>query len=594
MDLLIFLVQRHGQLVSREDIVEKLWGKEVFVDVDSGVKATVRKIRSALKDDPTNPTYLETVVGKGYRFIGEVELVGTTLQPAGSLNQSGKSQPGAKDHAWTVQRLLQVLAGVTILLAAATWSWFRWSRRADSPPAQIRSIAVLPLANLSGDASQDYFADGMTDELITDLAQIRSLRVISRTSVMRYKGSNKSLPQIARELGVDGIVEGAVDREGDRVRITAQLIRAADDRHLWAQSFDRDLRNLLALQGDVARSIAERVQARVNGAEKANPVNPEAHELYLKGRYFWFKRTEASIDRALDYFTQSVAKDPSFAAAYSGLADCYLSLGSSFAVGSVAPRQVQPKALAAVIKALQLDDSLAEAHSSLALIKLNYEWDWPAAEREFQRSIDLNPEWANEHHWYAHELLSAGRVDDAERESRRALELDPTNPVMSAHLGWHYYFARQYQKSLQQLQTTIELDPNFGQAYWYRAWDLEQQGNYPDALREMLRAQSLLHGNHVIEGDIGHLYAVSGDRPKAELILRDLQQLSSHTYVNPFEIALIYAGLGQKQQAFEWLERAYRDRSDMLVYLRVDPRLDPLRSDKRFAFLLSRVGIPKQ
>jgi len=321
-------------------------------------------------------------------------------------------------------------------------------------------------------------------------------------------------------------------------------------------------------------------------------VDPEVYELYLKGRYFWVMRTEEATQKAIELFQQAIDKDPTYAAAYSGLADCYSSFGMTFDVGGLAPRESEPKALAAATKAVALDDSSAEAHNSVAFIKLNFDWDWVQSEREFKRSIELNPGWANEHHWYAHHLMSSGRISEAETESLRALELDPLNAIMNTHLGWHYYFARQYDKSLEQLRKTIELVPNYGLAFWYSGWAYEQKGLYSDALRDLQRAKELLKTNVSVDADIGHLYAVSGNRAGAERVLRDLKELSTKKYVNAFEIALIYVGLGDKDNAFEWLDKAYQQRSDMLVYLNVDPRLDVIRHEPRFIGLVKKVAPP--
>jgi TolB-like protein len=464
-------------------------------------------------------------------------------------------------------------------------------------PAGISSLAVLPLENLSRDPEQEYFADGVTDALITDLAKIGALRVVSRTSVMRYKRTQKSLSEIARELDVDAIVEGAINRVGDRVRITAQLVRAANDRHLWAETYERDMQDVLLLQDEVARSIAEQIQVKVTPAEHerlthARKIDPEVYELYLKGRYFWGMRTEASIQKAIDIFQQAITKDPMYGAAYSGLADCYSSLGFSFDVGSISPREIQPKALAAARKAADLDDSSAEAHSSLAFIKLNYDWDWTQSEQEFRKGIELNPGWANGHHWYAHHLLSSGRTREAETESLRALELDPLSAIMNAHLGWHFYFVHDYGKSLEALRKTLDLVPNYGLAFWYTGWDYEQMGMYAEALHNLERAKELLAGNVNVDADIGHVYAVSGNKAGAERVIANLKKLSTEKYVNPFEIALIYVGLGDKDNAFEWLDKAYQQRSDMLVYLNVDPRLDVIRHEPRFIGLVKKVAPP--
>jgi tetratricopeptide (TPR) repeat protein len=414
---------------------------------------------------------------------------------------------------------------------------------------------------------------------------------------MSYKNTQKSLPEIAKELSVDAIVEGSVQREGNRVRISTRLVRAATDQHMWAEAYDRELRNVLILQNEVARTIAQRVQGKLTPEEHARlstarEVDPGAYELAIKGRYFWVKRTEESINRALALFQQAVERDPGYAAAYSGLADCYSSLGFSFDVGSQRPAEVQPKAKAAAMKALELDDSLADAHTSLAYVKLNYDWDWHGAEVEFKRSLQLNSCYANGHHWHAHFLLSSGRWSEALEESKRALELDVLSPIMNVHLGWHYLYSRQYDRALDQLTKTLELDPNYGLAHWYRGLAYQQKGMYTQALRELVKARNLLKHTPIVEADIGCLHAISGRKREAEGVIAKLKEESARRYVNPYAVALIYVGLGRNDQGFEWLDTAFRERSDMLVYLRVDPRLDSIRSDSRLAVLAGRVGVP--
>jgi tetratricopeptide (TPR) repeat protein len=388
-----------------------------------------------------------------------------------------------------------------------------------------------------------------------------------------------------------------VQRDGDRVRINARLVGASTDRHLWAEAYDRDLRDVLILQDEVARTIARQIQVKLTPEEhtrlsSGRPVDPHAYQLYIKGRYFWVKRTEESFHRAISYFQQAIERDPTYAAAYSGLADCYSSLGFSFDVGSQRPIDVQPKAKSTALKAIALDDSLAEAHTSLAYVKLNYEWDWAGAEAEFQRSLELNPGYAHGHHWYAHLLLSSGRVSEALGESRRALELDQLSPIMNLHLGWHYLYSQEYDLALGQLAKTVELDPNYGLTYWYLGLVYEQKGMYVEALKEMGRAKGFLTSNLTVDADMGRVYAVSGSKIEADKALERLKRESAHRYVNPYQIALIYVGLGQNDQAFEWLDKAVRERSDMLVYLRTDSRLNPIRSDARFPGLERRIGIP--
>jgi serine/threonine-protein kinase len=507
------------------------------------------------------------------------------------------SVAGPQTHAPGRRQRLVTITVLLLLVAAAVAGWFLSRRSPGTSSGPIRSVAVLPLDSLSRTPDDEVFADSMTGALITNLAKISALRVVSRTTMMRFKRSGKSVPQIGRELDVDGVVEGSIERVGGRVRISAQLIRAATDDHLWADSYDRDVRDVLVLQDEVARSIAREIRVTLTpeeraGLERARAVDPAAYELYLKGRLSWNARTEQSINTAIAYFNQAIEKDPNYAAAYSGLADCYLSLGFSFDVGSVRPDEAIPKAKAAALKALGLDDSLAEAHNSLAYTKLNYDWDWHGAELDFKRALQLNPGSAEIHHWYSHYLVSSGRFEESLEESTKALALDQLNPIINAHLGWNYFFARAYDKALMQLTRTTELDPNYGLAYWYRGLAYEQQRRYPQALAELRRGAALLKGNVGVIADIGHLHAVAGDRHEAERVMKELQAQAAQRFVSPFNIALIYTGLGQQDRAFEWLERAFRERSDLLIYLKVDPRLDPIRSDARFRDLVGRVGVP--
>ena len=459
----------------------------------------------------------------------------------------------------------------------------------------IRSLAVLPLENLSRDPDQEYFADGMTDAVITDLAKIGALRVISRTSVMRYKRSQKSVPEIAKELNVDAVMEGSIERSENRVRITAQLIQAATDQHLWAEYYERDLHDVLRVQEEIAKSIAREVQVQLTPQEqalltKARPVDPQAYELYLRGRYFWNKRNQESNKKAIELFHQALDIDPTYPSPYSGLADCYILFAISFDVGSLSPAEAIPQAKAAAEKAIQLDDTLADGHNSLAYTKLLYDWDWAGSEAEFKRALQLNPGYANAHHWYAHYLLASGRQEEALAESKRALNLDQLSPIINVHLAWHYIYTRHYDQALDQLRKTLELDPSYSLANWYLGWVYEQQGKYAEALQAMRKAQNFLQNNTALVADIGHVYAMSGDTNAALKVLAQLNEASKRTYVNPFEIALIYLALGRRSEALQWLGRAHRERSDMLIYLNADPRLDSIRSDPQFVELVHRIG----
>jgi len=521
----------------------------------------------------------------------EVDLRQLTTVGTTGLASSAKSARSSQRRT-----ILWIGFGVALLALILGAAWDRFSKGAR--PSQIRSLAVLPLENLSQDPEQEYFADGMTDAVITDLAKIGALRVISRTSVMRYKRTQKSVPEIASELKVDAVVEGSIERSENRVRITAQLIRAASEEHLWAEAYDRDLHDVLRVQEEIAKSIAREIQVKLTPQEQAlltkeRPMDPEVYELYLKGRYFWNKRTEETTAKAISLFNQAIEKDPAYASAYSGLADCYILYGISFDVGSRSPAEAMLPAKAAAEKAVQLDPALADGHNSLAYTKLIYDWDWRGSEAEFKRALELNPGLASAHHWYAHFLLASGRQDEALTESMRSLNLDQLSPIMHTHLGWHYTYSRQYDSGLNYLQKALELDPNYSLAYWYLGWVLEQQGKYPEALQALSKAQEHLKSNTALAADIGHVYATSGDKASALRVLNQLRESSRQTYVNPFEIALIYVALGRKNEALDWLEKAFAERSDLMIYLNVDPRLDAIRSVPRFANLARGVYPPR-
>jgi TolB-like protein/Flp pilus assembly protein TadD len=462
------------------------------------------------------------------------------------------------------------------------------------PPPRIQSLAVLPLENLMGDPAQEYFVDGMTEELIAELGQIEALRVISRTSVMQYKGTKKPLPQIAKELNVDAVVEGSVLRAGDRVRITAQLIQAAADRHLWAQSYERDLRDVLALQSDVAQAIANEIKIKLTPQEqvrlvRARPLNPEAHEAYLKGRYYWNLRTEEGLKKGLEYFQQAIEKDPGYALAYAGLADSYVVLGS---LAMTPPKEAYPRAKAAAFKALEIDEGLAEAHVPLAVARGEYDWDWVGAEKELKRAIELNPSYANAHQWYAEHLSQMGRHNEAIAEIKRAQELDPLSVIINAAGGALFYCARRNNEAIAQCRRTLELNAGFYPAHLYLGRAYEQEKLYDEAISEYQKAMALDPGSVRVAIALAHGYAAAGRRTEALKVISSLRELSKQRHVSPYGIAQAYTALGDFDQAFAWLEKAYQDRWGQLAWLKVDPGDDPLRSDPRFQDLLRRMNFP--
>jgi TolB-like protein/DNA-binding winged helix-turn-helix (wHTH) protein/Tfp pilus assembly protein PilF len=600
--LLEILLERPGEVVTREELCSRVWPNETFGDFDQALNIAIAKLRTALGDSAENPRFIETLSKRGYRFIADVSVVDPNVRPR--KPESAGTIPGAtevedtpaagltearKGRLWT-RRWGLVLSALVLGVSILAW----WVFRSRAPEhTGIRSLAVLPLENLSGDPAQNYFADGMTDELITDLAQISALRVISRTSVMVYKDARKPLPQIARELNVDAVVEGSVLRSGDRVRITAQLIEAPTDKHLWSQSYEGDLRDTLAVQNSVARAIADQIRINLTPREQAalrtvDVVNPAAYESYLKGRFFWNKRTADGLRTALAYFNQAIEEDPKYARSYSGLADTYALLGD-WQYAAMPAKEAFPKAKAAAIKALELDSSLGEAHNSLAFVLDGFDWDLDAAGKEFRRAIELNPGYATAHHWYAWHLSLLGRYDEALAEMRKAQNLDPLSLIINADLAELLLIAHSYDESIEQSLRTIEMDPDFALAHNQLAEAYIQKHMYEKAIAELRKAVQLSGDSPTIVANLARAYALSGKRTEAVQLLDGLKKRSDLGNSNAPEIATIYASLGDTDQAMSWLEKAYNDRFNPGVLLR--PGFDPLRSDSRFQDLVHRTGL---
>ena len=605
LKLLEILLEHPGQVITREELRSRVWPDESFGDFDQALNIAIGKVRSALGDSAENPRFIETLPKRGYRFIADVTIVDADARlkrqepaagdqpatdPGDKIPDAGLAV-GPNRRVWATRWVIGVLA--LVIASLSILSVWRFRSRAPASTG-IRSIAVLPLENLSGDASQNYFADGMTDELITDLAQISALRVISRTSVMVYKGARKPLPQIARELNVDAVVEGTVLRSGDQVRITAQLIEASTDKHIWSQSYEGELRDTLALQNRVAGAIADQIRINLTPREQAalknvKVVNPDAYESYLKGRYFWNKRTADGLKVALAYFKQAIDEDPKYAQAYSGLADTYALLGDwQYAV--MTPKEAFPKAKAAAIKALELDSTLGEAHNSLAFVLEGFDWDFDSAGKEFQRAIELNPGYATAHHWYAWHLSLVGRFDEAIAEMRKAENLDPLSLIINADLAELLGLAHSYDESIRQSRKTIEMDPNFALAHNQLAQAYLQKQMYDEAVAELQEAVKLSGGGPTCIANLARAYVASEKRKEAVKLLSDLKRRSNPGYSNAAEIAMIYASLGDTDQAMNWLEKGYEERFNPGVLLR--PGFDPVRSDSRFQNLVHRIGLP--
>lgn len=589
--VLAVLVSRAGQTITRRELAEQVWGSETFVDFEQGLNFAIRQIRTALEDDSDHPSFVETLPRRGYRFIAEVKPVdGQTRPDPVPVNETTEQVGGRKPA--SLFRKSVVVVGICALPISIFLGYRLINPHLQSTAlSPIQSIAVLPLVNLSPDANQQYFSEGLTDELITELAKAGDLRVISRTSVVAFQGSRKSAPEVGRELGVDAIVEGAVERVGSHVRIRAQLIRAASDQHLWAESYDRDLSDVLTLERDVARDVALQIGHRISGRTQAatTAISAQAHEDYLKGRYYWNKRTEADLRRSIEYFKKVIDQEPKYALAYAGLADSQIMLANW---GFAPPAGAYLEAKAAALKALELDDQLAEAETSLAYATLLYDWDWQGAESRFRRAIALNPNYASAHHFYSILLMASGRQAEAAAEIERARQLDPLSLIVNDVVGWIAFEGRQYEAAIQQFTRTLEIDPNYVPVLLDLGTVYLRRGEYPKAIALFERARLLSGENGVVLSGLAQAYALSGKRAQALQILHRTQSASKPIFVSSWDMAFIYAALSEKQKAIASLAKAADDHVGWVVRLRIEPAFDNLRSEPQFEELVRRVGIP--
>ena len=591
------LLERPGEVISREELQKKIWPADTFVDFDHGVHAAVNRLRAALSDTAGNPRYIETVGRRGYRFIGRLdkndELVpGAAHLPADLSEQSRK-------RFWKSRAGIGASFAVAIALGGLLVAYGLKNRLLGAPSARpsFRSLAVLPLQDLTPDPHPEYFADGMTEELITEISKLRDLKVISHTSTMQYKGTKESLPQIAGELHVDAVVEGAVQLSGNRVRINAQLVDARTDQHMWAETYDRDLKDILLLESEVARDIARQIDLELSPQQKqhlaagAHTVNPDAYQDYLLGRYYWNKRTADGLESAGKYFQQAIQKDPNYAPAYSGLADYFAFLTLIGGPEILPPKQAMTQAKQAAEKGLQLDDSLADTHASMGHILHNYDWDFKGAEREFQRAIELNPNHALVRHWYSHYLMEMGRQEQSIAEAKRAQELDPLSPSINNGLARQYYLARHYDEAIAQCQLGLQIDPTYLPARIQLALAYEQKQMTAQAISE-LEAARKMSGLPVVHALLAHAYATAGRKGDAFSELNVLKLADSrHQYVPPSYLAIVYIALGDREKAFAYLQKSFDERSEHILYLGVEPLVDPLRGDPRFDALLQRIGL---
>lgn len=578
---LLALIEHQNELVTREELRRRLWAEDTFVDFEHSISSAINKVRTTLNDSAKHPRYIETVGRQGYRFIYPVTPVFAPVIANAAPTASTTAPP--RQAKW--MRFWMALAVLVIGVGG-----FAYWRIRENSHASVRSIAVLPLKNLSSDPEQEFLAEGLTDELITRLASLQGLKVISRTSSMQYEDSKKPLPQIAKELNVDAVVEGSVLRSGGRVRITAELIHAKDDHHIWAQSYERDQRDIFAVQSEVTSAIAESIQLRIAPETRQqlavmHPIDPQAHEDYLRGKHYWSKRSPEDFNRAIDYFQRAIARDPNYAEAYAGLANTYALIGG---YALVAQGPFIEKAREAAQRAVTLDPRLADAHVALAVIAQNYDWDWKRAESEYRRAIELDGNNATAHHWYAEFLSYQGRFHEAFDEIGRAQQLDPLSLIIKADKGATFMFARQYPQAIEQFKEVLAQEPLYGRAHIIE-YAYALNGQFDEALRD---SEQLRRGNDsraALAGE-GYILARKGDTRAARAILKDLEARND-AGDDPVAVLIVQVALNDKDAAFASLERAYELHSTVISTLKIHPIFDPLRKDPRFPELLKRVGL---
>jgi TolB-like protein/DNA-binding winged helix-turn-helix (wHTH) protein/Flp pilus assembly protein TadD len=591
--ILELLVARGGDVVTREELRHRLWRIDTFVDFDAGLNNAIKKLRDALGDSADTPRFIETLPRRGYRFLAPLQTPTVLLPDIVTAVVPAVSRRRRRTR-WAWSCAVALAALVVLLLTVSGWRerLFR-SLGLGAAPTQIRSLVVLPFENLTGDAEQDYFVDGMTEALTTNLAQIQALRVISRTSAMQYKRTKKPLWEIARELNVDAVVEGAVVRSGDRVRVDATLIDVRTDRHRWAQSYERAVPDVLALQADVAGAIANAVHVEVRPEERLRltrirSVHPDAYDEYLKGRFYWTNRSPEAMLKAVEHFSTAIERDPTYAPAYSGLSDTYRMFDLQ---GLAAPRESMPKAEAAARRALALDDALAEAHASLAGVLYRYHWDWDNAGKEFQRSLELDPNYAEGHRAHAVYLVTLRRHDEALVEARRARDLSPLSAVINAELATILWRLSRYDDAIEQLHKTLEINPSFWRAHVEFGIISTRKGDLPRAITAFERAVALSPRGAPLQW-LGYAYAVAGRRREALRILAELEKVSKDRYVSPQSLALVHLGLGQKDEALGCLEKAYDERAFEVLGF-AGPVFELLHDEPQFRDLLRRMGLAR-
>lgn len=590
LETLLVLVRKAGDPVTKDEILRTVW-PDAFVE-ESNLAQNISVLRRALGPTAGGGPYIETLSKRGYRFVSEVRLAPSVLPSDGpqatSVLTNAPLQAGPH-LGETLRSRRKALIAILIFTVLGGSLGFGLYARYLSRARFIHSLAVLPLKNLSGDSQQDYFADGITELLTQELSKSLPIRVTSRTSAMHYKNRNERLPVIARELNVDAIVEGSVIRSGNHLRVTATLLNARADQHLWSETYDRNLVDVLTLQMEIAIAIAHEIKtADVTSAPRhLRAVNPEAFEAALRARYYLDQRTGPDINKAVSWFQKAIEVDPAYAPAYAGLADCYNQMGTVM-VGARSPADSRKLAMAAAKRALEIDPDLPEAHAALAYDDL-YDWNWASAEQGFKRAITLNPNYASAHLWFAHYLTARGQFVRGQQEVHLAADLDPLSPIIQTQIGWLFGHARRYPEAIAQYRKVLAQYPKYQWALWMLAGALSETGDHPAAIQTMEKAAQV-EPSPVMLGTLGMIYARAGRRKEAEKLLQQLLAMSRDSYVPPHALVHIYLGLGDQDKVFEWMEKSYQERSNSLVWMNVGSLFDPVRSDPRFDTYLRKVG----
>ena len=622
-ETLVMLVRKSGRIVEKDDLLAEVW-KDTFVE-EANISRHIWMLRKTLGENENGQSYIETIPRRGYRFIADVKEVGNggdqlvveqrsitritaeeedeVASQKNEIAQDFSLQPPAasgKKQKWMGLRWglgFGVFCALMIGLVALYHTWTsRETKRSEAYLAVTvapRSIAVLPFKTIGTEGDNEYLGMGMTDALITRLSNVGQITVRPTSVVRKYVGVEKEPVSAGQELKVESVLEGSIQRSGDRIRVTVQLVRVSDGAEVWADKFDDQFTNVFAVQDSISEKMAEALQLKLTGEEqkrlrKRYTESVEAYQLYLKGQYEWNKVTQEDLQKAIEYNNQALEKDPNYALAYAGLSISYIALGNSY----LPPNEAFPKAKAHAAKALAIDETLAEAHETMGAVRLMYDWNWTEAERELKRAHALNPNDADAHHLYGYYLNAMGRLDEAKAEMDQAQELDPLAPMTNSDVGVDFYYARQYDEAIAQNEKTINLEPHFFIAYLWLGQAYEQKKMYAKAIETFQKGIDLAERHPQLIASLGRAYALSRDRDKAQKYLDELREMSKRRYVSPYLFAVVYDGLGDKEQAFAWLDKAYQDRSFFLIWLKVEPRFDPLRSDPRFTDLLRRVGLP--